>query len=612
MAGVWFRKCLRLHDNEALLRAAETGDQVVPFFILDPWFDRSRIGVNRFQFLLQSLKDLDEQLRKGYSSRLLVFRGRPEEVLQGLFGGEGDSPIPIHLTSLFWEKDSEPYARERDARVESLARKCSVKTQSFVGHTLLDLEKTIVAKGFKPPISMAGIQNLMKAAGPIPAELPVPKQLPALRLDGFEVPDISELYTEEQPSGAGMLGGEREALRRLAATCSDVGYVCAFEKPKTASTGKKGKPWEPSTTALSPYLKFGCLSVRTAWHAFARCYAGRTHSQPPQSLHGQLLFREMFYVLGMSIPNWDKAEGNRMCKPIPWGEDKALIEAWTEGRTGYPFIDAFMRQLRTTGFMHHLGRHAVACFLTRGDLWQHWTHGRDVFDKYLLDSDWAVNNGNWLWLAGVAPFSAPYFRIYDPCPGPKSSLNAEQSGEFVKHFVPELKGMPAQYIYSPWKAPLAVQQKAGCIIGKDYPSPIVDHKAAREENLSKFKAALEGRRDVDDSSASSSKPPLPEKFGVGRKADPGPMKSFFASSSGGCSSKGKSSIGAASGKGKGRGGKRSAAGQDASPNGARVIDLESDSPQEQQQRKQRRWGNSTVGKGGEADRSSPVEAALGA
>merc|ERR1711988_1776457 len=127
-----------------------------------------------------------------------------------------------------------------------------------------------------------------------------------------------------------------------------------------------------------------------------------------------------------------------MCKDIDWDKpNKEFLEAWEKGKTGYPYIDALMRQLKQTGWMHHLGRHAVSCFLTRGDLYQHWKFGRDVFDKKLLDADWSLNNGNWLWLAGVAPFSMPWFRIYSP---------------------------------------KDVQEKARCIIGKDYPGPIVDHK----------------------------------------------------------------------------------------------------------------------------------------
>lgn len=435
MAGVWFRKSLRLHDNAALQHAVAQGGQVFPFFILDPHF-KGNVGVNRYQFLLESLSDLDAQLRENHKSRLLVLQGSPDEVLKGLFDGTG----PFKLSSLFWEKDSEPYAKRRDAGVEALAKHMGVATKSFSGHTILDLDAVTSTKNFKPPIAMRGIQNLVEANGAVPQPLPVPS-IPPLELTGFQVPAIGELYGEV-PTASGFPGGEREALRRLEAVCSSPEYVCTFEKPKTASTGRPGKPWEPSTTGLSPYFKFGCLSVRTAWHAFAACLRGRRHSEPPQSLHGQLLFREMFYILSTAVPNWDKDDGNSMCKRIPWGDDPKMLQAWEEGQTGYPFIDALMRQLRQTGHMHHLGRHAVACFLTRGDLWQNWTKGRDIFDKYLLDADWALNNGNWMWLAGVAPFSSPYFRVYDPCPGPKSSLNAEQEGEFVRHFVPELAKMP--------------------------------------------------------------------------------------------------------------------------------------------------------------------------
>lgn len=510
MAGVWFRKALRLHDNAALSRAVAQGEQVFPIFILDPQFNFSTVGVNRYQFLLESLSDLDQQLREEHQSRLLVLRGAPEEVIQKLFAGTG----PFKLNSLFWEKDSEPYARKRDANVELLAKEMGVVVESFSGHTILNLDAVVGSRNFKAPISMQGIQKLVQANGPVAQALPIGR-IPPLALTGFEVPHISEFYDEE-PTSRGFPGGEREALKRLAKVCECPDYVCQFEKPKTASTGIPGKCWEPSTTGLSPYFKFGCLSVRTAWHAFTSCQQGRRHSQPPQSLHGQLLFREMFYILSVAVPNWDKDIGNTMCKEIPWGDNPKLLTAWSEGQTGYPFIDALMRQLQQTGHMHHLGRHAVACFLTRGDLWENWMKGRDVFDKYLLDSDWALNNGNWLWLAGVAPFSSPYFRIYEPSPGAKSSLNAEQTGEFVRHFVPELKNMPAKFIYKPWTAPLQVQQAAKCIIGKDYPAPVVDHKTAREANLQRFAGAL------DELKAGR----MPAKFRDSQE-DLGPMKTKF-------------------------------------------------------------------------------------
>ena len=171
---------------------------------------------------------------------------------------------------------------------------------------------------------------------------------------------------------------------------------------------------EPSTTGLSPYLSTGCLSVRMLWKECEKCYLLGKHSEPPESLHGQLLFREMFYLLSRSVENWDRDSENEMCKPIDWDEFQAeKMTAWEKGQTGFPLIDAMMSQLDATGWMHHLGRHAVSCFLTRGQLWQNWMFGRDVFDKKLVDSDWALNNGNGRlsWLLSPCPISG-----CTPCP----------------------------------------------------------------------------------------------------------------------------------------------------------------------------------------------------
>jgi len=206
---------------------------------------------------------------------------------------------------------------------------------------------------------------------------------------------------------------------------------------------------------------------------------------------GQLYFREMAYLMGASVPNFDRQVGNPSCKPIPWDNNAKLLLAWEKGRTGYPFIDAAMRQLERVGWLHHLARHAVSCFLTRGDLWQHWEKGRDVFDRLLLDADWAVNNMNWLALSGAAPWSPPFFRVYHPVPKMDSSLNVrDPEGNYIREFVPELRRMPSKYIYAPWTAPLDVQTKAGCIVGKDYPHPVVDHNKSSAQNLATFKQTL--------------------------------------------------------------------------------------------------------------------------
>lgn len=537
--GVWFRKGLRLHDNLPLLAACKESSFVVPFFILDPSFDRASVGVQRYAFMLECLRDLDEQLIKRYKSRLLVIRGTPKTVLEQMMSGK--FPVPgakLKLDKLFFEFDSEPYALKRDAEVQKIAAKHSVDCRAFEGHTILDLKNVneqIVAGTMKRPTDMRGIQKIVlhetKSVALHGLKVPAPKEapskippLPSKGLNGkFTVPDISELYNSKDDRetlknfgamrAAQFLGGESEALTRMKKEVSSkVDYVCKFEKPKTSSTNggdpavrSKKIDWtKPSTTGLSPYLKFGCLSVRKLWHAIDACYRKKKHAQPPMSLHGQLLFREMFYVLSYTVKNWDNADKNIMCKPVQWdAKNNKLMEAWKHGKTGYPYIDALMRQLNQTGWMHHLGRHAVSCFLTRGDLYQHWHLGRDVFDKLLLDADWALNNGNWLWLAGVAPFSMPFFRVYSPAPNKDSALNAEQTGEFIKFFVPELAKMPTNYIYKPSEAPLDVQKAANCIIGKDYPKPIVDHSSASKKNINKFGKSLSALRKRKDSGASS-------------------------------------------------------------------------------------------------------------
>jgi cryptochrome len=187
--------------------------------------------------------------------------------------------------------------------------------------------------------------------------------------------------------------------------------------------------------------------------------------------------------------------GNPICRQIPWGtgaQQDEHFEAWKEGRTGYPWIDACMIQLKQEGHIHHLARHAVACFLTRGDLWVSWERGVEWFDEVLLDADWALNNGNWMWLSASC-FFYQYFRVYSPVAFPKKY---DPDGAFVKRYIPALRKMPAKYIYEPWKAPIATQKEAGCRIGEDYPKPIVIHEVVSKENMAKMKAAYDANKDA--------------------------------------------------------------------------------------------------------------------
>ncbi|KAI7839651.1 hypothetical protein COHA_006460 [Chlorella ohadii] len=482
---IWFRKGLRLHDNPALLAAAQGADHLCPLFILDPWFlQPDKIGVNRVQFLLESLADLDASFR-ARGSRLLVLRGKPQEVLPRVFKEWG-------VTRLCFESDTEPYANQRDATVRQLAETAGVEVHSPVSHTLYDPQLLLARNGGKPPLTMQAFTKLVDAVGPPPAPAadppeklpPLAPQAASLAAAACSVPSLSDIGYP--PAGSTPFkGGETEALARMADYLSDKDWVCAFEKPK----GNPALFLRPATTVLSPYLKFGCLSPRMFHAKLQQIYSERSgkHTQPPVSLRGQLLWREFFTLCGAAIPNFDRMEGNPICRQIPWVDDADFIQAWEESRTGYPWIDAIMAQLRQQGWMHHLARHSVACFLTRGDLWCSWEAGQAVFDKYLIDADWSLNAANWQWLSASAFFSQ-YFRVYSPISFGKQY---DKNGDYIRHFLPVLKNMPAKYIYEPWTAPLSVQQAAGCIIGKDYPRPIVDHATVHKENMAKMKAAYD-------------------------------------------------------------------------------------------------------------------------
>lgn len=310
----------------------------------------------------------------------------------------------------------------------------------------------------------------------------------------FDVPSLKELGFEMPQQRSPHRGGETEALKRFEEYFKQKEVVAKFEKPNTSPCA-----FEPaSTTVLSPYLKFGCLGIRTFHSRLHQIYQEiKKHSQPPVSLLGQIYWREMYYTAAYGVgPSYYKMKGNSICLYVNWKCRDGVIdssdpiatqqlEAWTHGRTGYPFIDAIMTQLRQEGWIHHLARHAVACFLTRGDLYISWERGAEVFEELLLDADPPLNVGNWLWLSASA-FFHQYFRVYSPIAFPKKY---DPEGKYVKRYIPALKDMPAKYIYEPWKAPLDVQKRAGCVIGKDYPKPIVDHDEARNRCIAGMKAS---------------------------------------------------------------------------------------------------------------------------
>lgn len=297
----------------------------------------------------------------------------------------------------------------------------------------------------------------------------------------FSVPTLEELGMP--PATSPHRGGESKALESLKKICSDQDYTATFQKPQTAPTAFRPQ----STTLLSPHLHFGSLSVREFYWRVQDIVSKykKGASQPPASLTGQLFFRDMYFGAQAALGyKFAQTYGNKVIRFVPWhlpsktdqsngmitgkydvdSQDAELwFRRWKYGRTGFPWIDACMRQLRQEGWIHHLARHAVACFLTRGGCYVDWERGAEVFEEWLLDHETACNSGNWMWLSCTA-FYAQFYRCYSPIAFPQKT---DKDGEFVRHYVPELAKYDKKYIYEPWKAPIADQKKWGCVIKGD-------------------------------------------------------------------------------------------------------------------------------------------------
>uniref|UniRef100_A0A182NCY0 Photolyase/cryptochrome alpha/beta domain-containing protein n=1 Tax=Anopheles dirus TaxID=7168 RepID=A0A182NCY0_9DIPT len=431
-------------------------------------------------FLLQCLDDLDRNLRK-LNSRLFVIRGQPADALPKLFKEWG-------TTCLTFEEDPEPFGRVRDHNISEMCKELGIEVISAASHTLYNLERIIEKNGSRAPLTYHQFQAIIASmdAPPQPEAsitLDVIGNATTPQYDDHDdkygVPTLEELGFETEALRPPVwIGGETEALARLERHLERKAWVASFGRPKMTPQSLLA-----SQTGLSPYLRFGCLSTRLFYYQLTDLYKKIKKACPPLSLHGQLLWREFFYCAATKNPTFDKMAGNPICVQIPWDRNAEALAKWASGQTGFPWIDAIMTQLREEGWIHHLARHAVACFLTRGDLWISWEEGMKVFEELLLDADWSVNAGMWMWLS-CSSFFQQFFHCYCPV---KFGRKADPNGDYIRRYLPVLKNFPTRFIHEPWNASESVQRAAKCIIGKDYPLPMVNHAIASRANMERIK-----------------------------------------------------------------------------------------------------------------------------
>lgn len=460
----WIRRDLRLADNPALHDALAHGDQVVPLFILDPYFDRAAAASSkRLAFLYGGLRCLDADL-SGRGGRLIVRRGEPLAVLTQLMQETGAS-------SIFAEGDVSPYARRRDAAVAQ-----QLPLVLLEGLTVHAAGAVVKPDGTPytvfTPFSKAwkALPNRFELA-PAPMHIPTPA---AIASDG--IPDTPVL-----PDAVPFVPGEKEAWRRLAA------FTLAKQAPVTQYAADRNRMDLAGTSQLSPYLRFGMLAAARAVDGARQAQHDAKSDEAHRGAEtwlNELIWREFYQAILYHFPNVLHEAFQAKLRHIAWDNDANTFAAWCAGRTGYPVVDAAMRQLAQSGWMHNRARMIVASFLVK-DLLIDWRWGERWFMQHLVDGDPAANNGGWQWTAGVGTDAAPYFRIFNPV---MQGQKFDPQGDYVRQWVPELARVPVRFIHEPWQMSTAEQRAAGCMLGQDYPPPIVDHRVARERTLAAYGA----------------------------------------------------------------------------------------------------------------------------
>jgi deoxyribodipyrimidine photo-lyase len=463
-AILWYRRDLRVHDHPALRAALDAHDRVVPVFVLDDALLGGRYASGaRTAFMLGCLRSLGDALR-ARGSGLVVRHGRPEREIAALAGEAGAGAV-------YWTSDVSPYARGRDRRVTEALAAAGVEARPSTGGYCIDVSRPRT-RGGTPFRVFSPFARAWSAAARRDVR-PAPRALPALPsgVRRGRVPALDALGLASDVAAPVCEPGEeagREALARFLA-----GPVDNYARRNDAPAG--------GTSVLSPYLRWGCLSARECEER-GRAHGGRG----AEAWVRQLCWRDFYAHLLLHHPGSAVAElQERYRGALEWSSDRGRLEAWQEGRTGFPLVDAGMRQLQATGWMHNRVRLVVGSFLTK-DLHLDWREGEAWFARLLLDGEPAQNTGNWQWIASVGADPAPAFRrMYNPA---RHQERFDPDGEYVRRWVPELRGVPASRLSEPWTMTEDEQRAAGCVVGRDYPAPIVDHALERRRALERYGA----------------------------------------------------------------------------------------------------------------------------
>ena len=459
----WFRQDLRLSDNPALIAAAEKG-KVLPIFILDD--DNAgahKIGGASRWWLHHSLHALNKSLR----GKLRVYRGDAQKIVCDLVKRHANCFVS-------WNRCYEPWRIARDTQIKAALSAQGVEHQSCNGSLLWEPWQVLKKDGTPYKVFTPFYRRGCLNAAPPREPLPKPKlrladgELTALSIDDLNL--LPNIRWDRQLEPHWKIG-ERAAQARLKQFIDE-----------GLGDYKEGRnfPAKQNVSQLSPRLHWGEISPNQVWYDVQRVGTGINED----CLLSELGWREFSYSLLYHFPELPRKNLQTKFDDFPWRNNKKCLSHWQQGMTGYPIVDAGMRELWQTGYMHNRVRMIVGSFLVK-NLLLHWHHGERWFWDCLIDADLASNSASWQWIAGCGADAAPYFRVFNPV---TQGEKFDASGAYTRHFIPELSALPDKYLYKPWEAPESVLDAAGVELGTTYPRPIVDIKLSREQALKAFKS----------------------------------------------------------------------------------------------------------------------------
>ncbi len=460
----WFRQDLRISDNPGLFEAARTGS-VLPIYILDDESSGAfKIGGASRWWLHHSLNKLNESL----DNKLNIYTGKSKEIILRLTQEK-------KVNAVYWNRCYEPYRIKDDSELKAQLKTMNIECKSFNGSLLWEPWEITKKDNSSYKVYTPFYRKGCLQANPPRRPLPKPESLILEKVSKNNIDDLNLLSDVQWHKKLELQWqiGEDSAQKRLTEFIDD--SLLGYKEDRNF-------PSKENVSRLSPHLHFGEISPNQAWYcAQAKGMIDGLESDLDHFL-SELGWREFSYYLLYHFPELPRKNFQEKFDQFPWQDDASHLAAWQKGKTGYPIIDAGMRELWQTGYMHNRVRMIVASFLIK-NLLLHWHHGEDWFWDCLLDADLASNSASWQWVAGSGVDAAPYFRIFNPI---LQGEKFDPDGTYTRHFVPELAKLPNKYLFKPWELSESDLKKYGVILGKTYPKPIVNLGHSRDQALQAY------------------------------------------------------------------------------------------------------------------------------